>query len=326
MKKIVKRAFIFVSICSMWASSAMAGTIMPCAVFNVSMGEVRVTYDPFSERETTKPFTLQVARGANNVASVRAFLRDPTGNGAMPKIGESGPNEYDIVMNGNTASSPFFIGTSNLPPDAGGLQFSFNNREGQSNGVNTEPLKLLVRALQLTGTGIHRQAIDVVYTCYDASGQKIKSDIQTGRNVEIELEVLRQFKVSTGSTGLKSGQIDFGVIDISRTTPQTSEAAVTVLSSVNYDMSIASARGFMLRPDETGAGMPYTATIDGQNITKDFKVSCLSTGTGGRSHPVKVTLDPRDASKLRAGKYSDNLIITFQPKDSVSSAAGQACT
>ena len=325
MRKLIALSHAVIAVNCLWASAALAASVTPCASFSVARDDLRVTYNPFSSSAETKNFVIKAERGSSDVATVRAFLRDPTPSGSYPKIGTNGPAEYDITDRDNSGSTSIFVWNSTVTPNTGGLNFEFGNTNGSGGNIDTTRLQLSIPALQATGPGSHRQGIDVIYTCYSRTGAVVASDVQTTSAVEIDLDVARQFGAFTGTAGVTSGSIDFGAIDVTSNTLRTSRATVTVLSSVKYDMSVASLRGFMLRQKTDGAGMPYTATIDDKRITPNFSVSCPSTGPSGRNHPVIVTLDPRDASKLPAGAYSDTLTITFEPRDGVSSRSGASC-
>lgn len=304
---------IVVAVASIWSSAAMAKTpSTPCASFTVPRDEISIKYDPFSNSAETKSFNLKTERGSKDVASIRAFLRDASPVGTQPKLGPAGPADYNIIGSDSDSSGAVFGWNSASLPANGGISLQFAN---SGEGVKNSRLTLSIPAQQPTGTGIQRQPIEVIYACFDSSGREIGSGIQTDNAFEIEIDVKRVFGAFTGSQGITSGEVNFGIIDVTSTVPRTQTAVVTVLSSQTYDMSIASERGFMLRQTDRGPGLPYSATIDNLEIMRAFNMSCPLTVPAGRGHQVNVTLDTREASKLPFGNYSDTLVITFQPRD-----------
>ena len=111
-------------------------------------------------------------------------------------------------------------------------------------------------------------------------------------------------------TGSSSALIDFGMIE-----EEVARALDCVVrSNVGYSVSFLSDTGGAL-VHSSGFRIPYTLAVDGTVIDLKAAVEAApvwgltSTGQGGRSHEMTVTLDPRPGQE--AGNYSDNIRISI---------------
>ena len=317
-KSIFKRTQAAILIASLCGSAAYAN--VPCASFSAPVEETTLSYDPFSPSAASTNFVLKAERGSNEVATIRAFLIDATPSGSSPRLGLSGPLEYDVVSrSGSSLGAVFGLGSVSLT-SGNGLNLDFS-----SSAASTARLLVIVPALQLSGATTQRQRLEIAYKCYSSAGAEVGVGVQSSDNVQVQLDVLRVFGAFTGSQGNRTGQVDFGDIDVRSPSDQVKRAVVTAISSVQYNMSVASERGFMLRQTPLGRGLRYSATIDGLMITEPRDILCPRTGSSGREHQVVVTLDTSGAQSLPAGKYMDTLTVTFQARDGGFENSEQNC-
>jgi hypothetical protein len=298
----------------LWGQTAWAAVSGPCASFSVSPDDSSVVYDPFSPGEQRNSFTVQAQRSSDEVASIRATLRDPTPNGGSPQMGPAGLRDYDISNANQRQNSNSFSQNPGSSFSIGSLDFTFNDAARGNSGRASQRLELTIPALQSTGAGVFRQSLEVEYTCFNAAREEISRGVQTGSGIEFQVEIKRTFSVSTGSQGSTRGSIAFGPINVSSTGPLSGRAVISVRSSIDYRVSMKGNDDFRLRGPRN-ASMPYSATIAGRNLTKNFSMLCSATNSSGSDLSVDVILDTSEASQLPAGNYNDTLILTFEPND-----------
>ena len=134
--------------------------------------------------------------------------------------------------------------------------------------------------------------------------------------VEIEWSVPQRTDLSLVAqggnfiSGRNSAAIDFGTIE-----GEVARALDCVVrSNVGYSVSFLSDSGGALSHSR-GYRIPYTLAVGGTLMDLKAGVEVVpswgfsSTGQGGRSHEMTVTLDPRPGQE--AGNYSDNIRISI---------------
>jgi hypothetical protein len=317
----MKKVAMFLAAGATFAVPQAAGAA--CAEFRTSAADLSLTYDPFGHAVLDRVFTLRVRRLDPAATSVRLLLVDPDSVGGAPRLGSAGPGDYDISWNSDTGRRVLVTGAEQ-PNATNGALVRFG--PGPSGDVVNETFRIRVPAGQSVAAGDYYQPLDVRHICYAGDDALDSPDVQTGAQVAIDLEVPEQIATFIGSVGIRRGQIDFGALDVAGG-PQTRGLVVTAQATVPYEVDVHSARGGLKR----GASDPYTLAyrmrLSGFLVADGDRIACgRSEAPTGRSHPLQVEIDPRQAMAAPAGSYSDVVTLTFSPRLGLSAGDGCAPT
>lgn len=290
-----------------------------CAEFQTSAADLNLTYDPFGNAVLDRVFTLRVRRLNPAATSVRLILADPDGIGGTPRLGSAGVENYDISWNTDTGRRVLVTGAEQ-PNATNGALIRFGS--GPSGDVVNEAFRIRVPAGQDVAAGDYYQPLDVRYVCYAGDDAIDSPDVQTGAQVAVDLTVPERISTFIGSSGIRRGRIDFGAIDVAAG-PQTRGLMVTAQSTVPYEIDVASEWGGLKRSVSDSYVLPYRMRLSGFPIDAGDRLLCTRTDAPtGRTHPLQIEIDPRQAAAAPAGSYSDVVTLTFSPRLGLSGGDG----
>jgi len=313
-KLILSTAAALAMICG--AQTAQAA----CAEFQVSAAELSVDYDPFDAGVLDRIFTLRVRRLDPSATSVRLLLIDPDPAGGGAKLGPDGPANYEILWNSDTGRRVFAVGAEQ-PNATNGALVPFG--AGPSGDLATETFRLRVPAGQGVGAGNYYQPLEVRYVCYSGDDALDSPDVQAGAQLGVNLNVPERISTFIGSQGIRRGRIDFGALDVTGS-GETRGLMVTAQSTIPYEVDVDTDRGGLKRSDGDNYVLPYSMRFSGVPVSDGSRLSCSRTNAPtGRTHPLQVDINPRQAAQAPAGSYSDVITLTFGPR--LGLAGGEGC-
>lgn len=163
------------------------------------------------------------------------------------------------------------------------------------------------------------------FICYKGR-EEVDRGIQSGAQVAVNLRVPERISTFVGSPGIRRGRIDFGEIDAAGGN-RIRGLIITALSTIPYDIRVATERGALKRSDRDDSSVPYSLKLSGIPVTDRSSVVCDRTpAPGGRGHNLQVELKGEDLRKAPAGAYSDIVTLTFAPRLGLSGAEGCSAT
>lgn len=294
------------------AALALAGAASAgCASFDVQPSDLRVTYNPFDNRQVSKTFSVNVRRDSGDITSVRFMLIDPTPHGGKPRIGQQGPDDYAITLVSDETRQVFAWGPRVLVASTGATA-NFSGRD-DADRVN---FRLRVDAGQSATTAQAVENLEVVYECYSGR-DRVGDGVQTDNRVAVELNVSQLFGAFVASTGDDRAVLDFG--ELNGGAKSISQSVVVMAASTTpYNVGITTDNGGQLRLGgaRTGDGIPYKMTYAGVEVRDGGNVLCPKTpAPTGVSQVLQVTADTTRANAARAGQYRDTITLTFTPRD-----------
>lgn len=283
-----------------------------CVQFDVLGNGANGEYNPFNRSNASEAFQVRASRVAEGVTGVRFILVDSTPRNGSPGFGSSGPLNYDIEWLGGDTSRTVFTAANEPLNATNGATIVFPGRQG----VDVSRFRLSVPRGQAAAAGRHIENLTVRYSCLYGSNTGPSSSTEQQASLRLELSVPSYVAAYVGGVGQSRGTIDFGTVS-ANTGNLSRSIGVTALSTVPYEVTVASERGGRLRLQPKDAeGIPYTMKFSGEDVEAGSRIVCPATPAPiGKVDPLEVTLRRNSLSKLRAGDYSDTVTLTFQPRD-----------
>ncbi len=299
--------FAFATVAALAAAgSASAG----CASFEVQPSDLRVTYDPFNNRQISKNFQVGVRRASGDITAVRFMLIDSTPRGSKPKIGDFGPNDYDITLIRDESRPVFAWGPRVLVP-SNGATATFGSRDD----TDRVDFRLRIDAGQAAESAQSIENLEVVYECYSGR-DRVGDGVQTDNRVAVELNVTQLFGAYVSSNGRDRAELDFGELN-SGAKSISQSVVIMAASTTPYNVEFSTDNGGKLqRSNRSGDGIPYKMTYAGVEVQDGSRLRCPKTpAPSGVSQVLQVTADTTGAASARAGEYRDTITMTFTPRD-----------
>lgn len=304
------RQAIIVVLCLIVMSWAQRAQASQCAEFELAnVSASIVDYNPYDPFDATADLYVLVRRLDADVRHVHFMVVDTTHVGGAPRLGPTGPDQYDIEWP-EQPGHQIFGGPSSVLG-------SMNDVESNFDGAPDTLIERLVMRIprgQSLGAGRSTERLDIPFECTSATGEVLGRGILASR-LRVAVRHDETFSMYFSGRGARRAAIDFGPLDVDAAN-SSGRIGVTVMTSLPYELTLSSQNDFhMLREGDPSSRIPYRVSVGDLAVENNVRLLCPPTAPpAGSTLDVQVDV-PGPLRTQRAGSFRDVITLTFSPTD-----------
>jgi spore coat protein U-like protein len=263
------------------------------------------SYDVYRTDDLTGNGEIRVVRTGDAPCQIAVALKSDS-PGERELRGPAGALVYSIRED---SANGITLANTDRPAANGTLKASLSDRDAVA-----FPLVLRLPAEQTVPAGQYNDTVTAYL--YDLSNLR-QLDRRTF-TPSVRVDARADVSVSASTPGFDIAST-FTTLDLGELrTGERAQAFVTVRSTSDYELSLASDNGARLRREGGGETIDYQASLDGSSVQLTKTARTVERGRGptardGRSYRLEVRIGSVD--RKRAGTYSDRIRIRVEPLD-----------